>query len=429
MHPANILILTYGTRGDVEPFVALALRLKERGHKATLATAEQFGPWIASFGLDYAPLTNASLDVVHSDDGKTMLEGGSSLLSRVAAGIRLARKSGLINARLCTDAWTAAQKTKPDLILYHPKVIAGPHMAEALSIPAMLAVLQPMIVPTSAFPATGLPRVPIPGYNRATYRLVAMSYGVFRQSVNRFRSEELGLAPVRRARDVLMPPGMSVFEVLHAISPLVVCQPGDWPAHALMTGYWWLPLDPDYKPPRALEEFLKVGKPSVYVGFGSMTTRDPEALGRLVLDAVRLAGVRGVIGSGWAGLAAESEDIIVIGDVPHNWLFPRMAAVVHHGGAGTTAAGFRAGVPSVICPFFGDQPGWAERSLALGVGAPPIPRKRLTPESLAASIATAICDPAIKVQAQHLATDLESEDGTAIAVSEIEKRLQACKRS
>ena len=163
MGSANILILTYGTRGDVEPFVALALRLKDRGHKATLATAEQFGSWIASFSLDYAPLTNASLDMIHSDDGKTILEGGSRFMSRIAAGIRLARKSGPINAQLCNDAWAAAQKTKPDLILYHPKVIAGPHIAETLGIPAMLGVLQPMIVPTSAFSGDGPAACVYPG--------------------------------------------------------------------------------------------------------------------------------------------------------------------------------------------------------------------------------------------------------------------------
>ena len=132
------------------------------------------------------------------------------------------------------------------------------------------------------------------------------------------------------------------------------------------------------------------GEPPVYVGLGSMTVRDPEELGRLLVAAIKLAGVRGVIGSGWAGIAVETDDIIAIGDVPHSWLFRHMAAVVHHGGAGTTAAGFRAGAPTVICPFFGDQPGWGERSLALGVGALPIPRKRLTPKSLAASMTKAV---------------------------------------
>lgn len=429
MDCANILVLTYGTRGDVEPFVALALRFKERGHKPTLATAEQFGSWIASFGLDFEPLSNAALDMIHCDDGKMVLEGGSRWSSRMAAGARLARKLGPLNAQLWTDAWRAAQKAMPNLILYHPKVFVAPHIAEALGVPAMLGVLQPMIVPTSAFPAAGLPHVRIPGYNRATYSLVTLSYGAYRKSINQFRRLELGLPPVRRARDVLTPPGASAIDVLHAISPLVVARPDDWPAHACMTGYWWLPPDQDYKPPKALKAFLEAGDPPVYVGLGSMTVRDPAAFGRLVVDAVKIAGVRGVIGTGWAGIAGETDDVIAVEDVPHSWLFPRMAAVAHHGGAGTTAAGFRAGVPTVICPFFGDQPGWGKRSLALGVGVPPIARNRLTPKGLAASITEAVRNPAIRARAQHLAADLEHEDGVGIAASQIEIRLQDRERA
>ncbi|MEM8821397.1 MAG: glycosyltransferase [Pseudomonadota bacterium] len=424
MDPAKLLILTYGTRGDVEPFVALTLRLRDRGHRVTLATAEHFGSWIASFGLDFAPLTNALLEIVHSTDGKTMLEGGSGLFGRLAAGIRLARGSGAINAQLCVDAWQAAQAADPDLILYHPKVIAGPHIAEALGVPAMLCVLQPMIVPTSAFPAVGLPRVPIPGYNRLTYRLVAMSYATYKPSVNKFRCAELGLAPVTRARDVLFPPGAGAITVLHALSPLVVTPPADWPEEALMTGYWWLPPDPDFTPSGPLAEFLAAGDAPVYVGFGSMTTRNPEALGRLVVEALRLAGVRGVIGSGWAEIGAEADDMCAVGSVPHGWLFPQMAAVVHHGGAGTTAAGFRAGVPTVICPFFGDQPGWAELSVALGLGASPVPRKHLTPERLSESIRVNTSDRGIRARALEFAVRLRNEDGAGVAVAEIEKRLE-----
>ncbi len=426
MDHANILIMTYGTRGDVEPFVALALRLRDRGHMPTLATAEQFMPWITSFGLDGAPLTNALLDLIHSKDGKTALAGDTGLMSRMAAGIRLARKSAPINAQLCVDAWAVAQEMKPDLILYHPKVIAAPHIAEAQGIPAVLGILQPMIVSTSAFPAMGMPELPLPGYNRLSYRIVEMSFAAYSKSVNAFRADVLDLPPIRRARDVLMPLGAGDIPRLHAVSPHVISRPDDWPDNARMTGYWELPVNPNYTAPKPLAEFLAAGDLPVYVGFGSMTTRDPEALGRLVVEALRLAGVRGVIGSGWAGIAAETDEAIAIGEVPFSWLFPRMAAVVHHGGAGTAAAGFRAGVPTVICPFFGDQPGWAARSRALGVAAPPVPRKRLTPESLAESIAIALRDPAIKRRAQNLAADLESENGTATAVDQIEKQLAQC---
>ncbi|WP_199351087.1 glycosyltransferase [Haliangium ochraceum] len=416
--------MTYGTRGDIEPFLALALGLKDAGHDVTLATAEQFGDWVSDFGIDYAPITNASLDVIHSEDGKTMLEGGAGLFARIAAGARLARQSRAINEQLCRDAWRAAEATRPELILYHPKIMAAPHIAEKLAIPAILAALQPMLVPTAAFPVTGLPRLPVPGYNRFSYRFVNLSYGALKGSVNRFRRELLGLAPVRRAAEVLRPPSARASKVLHGLSPQVIPRPDDWPNYAIMSGYWPLPPDPAFTPPDELLRFLDAGPPPVYVGFGSMVSKDPEALAELVVEALRLAGVRGVLGAGWAGLAADADGVVAVRDIPYGWLFPQMAAVVHHGGAGTTAAGFRAGVPSVICPFFGDQPGWAAASVALGVGAPPVPRKRLSAERLAASIRVATSDQTLKRNAKRLAAALDAEDGIAVAIAEIEDTLQ-----
>lgn len=423
--PAKLLILTYGTRGDVEPFIALACGLVLRGHKVTVCTAESFGDWVKGFGLDFEPMSNASLDVINTPDGKTMLEGASGLLKRISAGIRLARKSGPINEIMSRDAWVAAQSADPDLIIYHPKVIAAPHIGEALGVPVMVGLLQPMTVPTRDFPPTGLPRLSIPGYNRFSYRLVSLSYSAFRKSVNRVRTELLGLNPIQNGREVLLPRGVGTIKTLHAISSSVVPRPSDWPPEAIMTGYWCLQTAENYKPPADLIRFLDAGPPPVYVGFGSMTSSDPAKLQKIVIDALSMADIRGVVASGWAGLNPVSTDhIITVPAVPHEWLFPKMAAVVHHGGAGTTAQGFRAGVPCVVCPFFGDQPGWAEKSVALGVGAPPVPRGMLTAERLARSIRTAVSDSALRRNAQALALKLQADDGVATAISEIEESLR-----
>ncbi len=423
---ANILILTYGTRGDVEPFIALGCGLVEAGHKVTICTAERFGDWVTDFGLAFQPMSNASLDMIDTADGKTMLEGASGLINRVSAGIRLARTAGPINETMSKDAWAAAQASSPDIIVYHPKVMAAPHIGEALGLPLVMGLLQPMIVPTREFPPTGLPRHRILGYNKLAYRLIGLSYSAFRKSTNRVRTGLLGLAQLRSGRDVLLPPGAGTIKILHAISPRVVPRPADWPPEAVMTGYWPLATDEDYTPPDKLARFLDAGAAPVYVGFGSMTVRDPEALLRLVVAALKEVNVRGVIATGWAGLDMdETGDVITITAVPHSWLFPRMAAVVHHGGAGTTAQGFRAGVPCVICPFFGDQPGWAERSVALGVGAHPVPRKKLTVERLARSIEVALSDAAMRDRAIGLAEDLKAEDGLAVAITEIENSLRS----
>ncbi|SFJ98815.1 sterol 3beta-glucosyltransferase [Pseudovibrio ascidiaceicola] len=424
LQPAKILILTYGSRGDVEPFIALACGLTARGHTVTISSAEKYGDWVKSFGLTFEPLSNDTIDLMTTPDGIAALEGASGFLKRIAAGARLAKKSGGLNDGLNRDAWRAAQAVQPDLIVFHPKVMAAPHIAEALNVPAVMGLLQPMIVPTSEFPVAGMPSLPIPGYNKLGYSLVKLSYSAFRKSVNVLRTEILKLPGIRRRNEVLFPRGALPIKTLHAISSWVIPRPKDWPDEAIMSGYWNLKSDETYEPPASLQSFLESGPSPVYIGFGSMTVEDPKALQEVLVEALRKANVRGVLSTGWAGFdALESDDILSISDVPHEWLFPKMAAVVHHGGMGTTAQGFRAGVPCVLCPFFGDQPYWAQKSVALGVGAPSVPRKALTADKLASSIHLAVNDAVLKKNAHDLALHLQSEDGVRIAVAEIETSL------
>lgn len=423
MAQRKALILTYGSRGDVEPFVALALGLADAGFDVSLATADRFGDFVGGYGIPFHPITSASLDMIDTPDGKAMVEGTSGLIGRIAAGARMAGKAGPINRVMMNDAWTAAKKVEPDLLVFHPKILVAPHIAEKIGIPLFMGLLQPMMVPTRAF-AASLRSLPVPGFNRLSYRLVRMSYAFFRKSANAFRANELGLPPVRSGREVLMPRAVGRYPILHAVSPLVLPRPDDWPENALLTGYWRLPEPEGYSPPRAVADFLDRGPPPVFVGFGSMTSGDPESLTRRVVDALRKAGQRGVIAGGWAGLAVEEgDDLISAPPMPYRWLFPRMAAVVHHGGAGTTAEGLHAGVPSVICPFFADQPFWAERTVELGVGATPVPRGKLTPDRLARSIREAVSDPQLRANAQDLASRLAQEDGVGTAVAAIAERL------
>lgn len=190
-----------------------------------------------------------------------------------------------------------------------------------------------------------------------------------------------------------------------------------------MTGYWFLRTPPGWSPPEPLRRFLEAGEPPVYVGFGSMPNQEPRATFDLILRALEMTGQRGVIYGGWGGLAGETagDRALVIEGVPHEWLFPRMKAVVHHGGAGTTAAGLRAGVPNVVVPFFGDQPFWGWRVAALGAGPAPIPRRSLTAERLAAAIERAVTDPAIHGRASEIGARLRAEDGVANTVVLIQR--------
>ena len=244
-----------------------------------------------------------------------------------------------------------------------------------------------------------------------TYRAVQVGMAL---SVRRY------LADWRRATGGTAPKGP--VPTVYGFSRHVVPEPHDWPDHARTAGYWFLndatPLPPD------LDAFLAAGPPPVYVGFGSMAGRDPAGMARTVTEALRASGARGVLATGWGGLAsgaAPGDDLFVIESASHEALFPRCSAVVHHGGAGTTAAGLRAGRPMVVCPFFGDQPYWGRRVHELGAGPAPVPKKALTSARLATAIREAVSDPAIRQRAEALGVALRAEDGVGAAVQGIEK--------
>jgi sterol 3beta-glucosyltransferase len=202
--------------------------------------------------------------------------------------------------------------------------------------------------------------------------------------------------------------------------------PPDWDGRSVATGYWFLDRPDDWQPPHELVEFLERDAPPVYVGFGSMPSEDAVVKTRLILEALQLSGQRGVVATGWGGLSANDlpEYVHALETAPHNWLFPRMAAVVHHGGAGTTAAGLRAGVPTVICPFFGDQPFWGRRVASLGVGPQPIAQKGLSAEKLADALLTVIGNKTMKERAAALGATIRSEDGIGRAVALIEAEVK-----
>ena len=215
--------------------------------------------------------------------------------------------------------------------------------------------------------------------------------------------------------------------ILYGYSPSVIPPPPDWDGAIHVTGYWFLEPAEAWSPPPALEEFLQAGPPPVYVGFGSMSSRNPEEAADLVLEALRRVGQRAILLSGWGGLhkAELPASVFMVDSVPFTWLFPRLAAVVHHGGAGTTAFGLRAGVPSIVIPFFGDQPFWGRRVAELGVGPMPIPRQKLTVERLAKAIQTAVTDPMMHQRAAKLGAKIQAEDGVGRAVAvigQLEKR-------
>lgn len=320
--------------------------------------------------------------------------------------------------RILDDALAAADGA--ELVIYHPKAMAGYSLAERHGLPGILALPLPLFSPTAAFPSPLLPVATLgPTLNRLSHRtMVQLSSASVRGIVTRWRREALGLGP---ARDELTLRGRPVLR-LYGYSSAVVPTPADWDPLSVATGYWFLDRPQGWSPPEALVSFLQAGSAPVYIGFGSMPTQDAARTTAIVLEALRRSGQRGVLATGCGGLAATElpPNVFLLDEAPHEWLFPQMAAVVHHGGAGTTAAGLRAGVPTVICPFFGDQPFWGRRVASLGAGPQPIPQRRLSAEALAGAIAAAVGDGQMRARAAALGASLRAEDGVGRAVAAIE---------
>jgi sterol 3beta-glucosyltransferase len=214
---------------------------------------------------------------------------------------------------------------------------------------------------------------------------------------------------------------------IYGYSAHLVPTPRDWDSSNHVTGQWFLPQSADFEPPADLVRFLSAGEPPVAVGFGSISGRTPERTTQAVMQALVMAGCRAVIVGGWGGLAAvqNSERVHYVRSVPYDWLLPRVAAVVHHGGAGSTGETLRAGKPAVVCPFFGDQAFWGRRVAAVGAGPEPIPQRQLTPESLAGALRVVLADPGMRRRAEELGARVRAEEGVKAAVSVIQRELGA----
>ena len=420
----NILIITVGSRGDVQPFVALGKGLKAAGNTVTICTCSKFEPFITRYGLGYSHMTDELLKLMETDAGRKAIEDTLGVWGAIKTMIKMIKLTKPINRRMILDSWEAARAAQPDLIVFHFKAIGAVSIAEKLQIPAVMASLQPMMVPTAAFPMPGTPDLGIGGwYNRLSYRLVQLGYKSYRKMIDEFRVNELGLKKFPGNAGIRKTARGHVIPVLHGFSPHVVPRPEDWPQQARVCGYWFLDQQREQQPSTDLEAFIDNGDPPVYVGFGSMAGRNPKRLAGIVIRALQKANLRGIIATGWGGLEAGAlpDTILRIDSAPHEWLFPRVSAVIHHGGAGTTAAGLRAGKPTIICPFMGDQPFWGKRVYELGVGPLPIRQKRLSVENLVRALLTITGDDAMAVRAAALGKHIRDEDGTANAIASIEE--------
>ena len=409
----KVLITTFGTRGDLQPFIALARGLRAAGHDVAICTSTGYQSFVEEHNVSYLFMDNELLRLSEAALGESNGLGGNiSIIRQMVPAIR----------RSMDDEWQAALAFQPDLIIYHPKCLGSYHVAEKLQIPAILSLPLPFYTPTREFPIPFFSNIRLGGwFNHFTYHFIGLSSGMYGKTINDFRVNGLELRPLGRFPDLLTRSDGRPIPILYPYSPHVLPVPSDYPPHVHVTGYWFLDHTPDWQPEPDLLRFLEAGTPPVYVGFGSVGGRKGEKRARTVLDALQKSRQRGLLVSGWGGLKAAElpENVFMVASVPHDWLFPQVSAVVHHGGAGTTAAGLRAGKPTIICPFMADQPFWGRLVHQLGVGPQPIPQHRLTADALSAAITTAVHDQTMKRQATELGQKIDKEDGIARAIAVI----------
>ncbi|KAF8912929.1 UDP-glucose:sterol glycosyltransferase [Gymnopilus junonius] len=404
----HFTFLTIGSRGDVQPYIALAKGLMADGHRCRIATHGEFREWIESYGIEFGYVGGDPAELM-----RICIENGTFTVSFLKEG--LLRFRGWLDDLLKTS-WVACQGT--DVLIESPSAMGGYHIAEALAIPYFRAFTMTW-TRTRAYPhAFAVPERKMGGsYNY-------MSYVMFDQvfwraqagQINRWRRNQLHLGPTSLDK---MEPHKIPF--LYNFSPQVVPPPLDWPEWIRVTGYWFLD-DADvsakkWTPPPSLVQFIdnarKAGRKLVYIGFGSIVVSDPKAMTQCVIEAVLRSGVHAILSKGWsdrlqtkAAEAAEPEvevplppEIYPISSIPHDWLFRRIDAACHHGGAGTTGASLRAGIPTIIRPFFGDQFFWADRVEALGVGTGV---RKLTAASLSEALVIATSDAKQIARAQMI---------------------------
>ncbi|KAF2155263.1 glycosyltransferase family 1 protein [Myriangium duriaei CBS 260.36] len=460
----QLVIHVVGSRGDVQPFVALGKVLQETyGHRVRLATHPVFKDFVLENGLEFFsiggdpaelmafmvknPGLMPGFDTVRSGDvGKRRKEIATMIKGCWRSCIEAGNGLGVEATDDTVEDWMnysrieqAALHPQPwdrhrapfiaDAIIANPPSFAHIHCAEKLGVPLHIMFTMPYS-PTQAFPH---PLANIQSSNAdatvtnfMTYGLVdMMTWQGLGDIINRFRQSTLGLEPISL---IWAPNMLSRLRIPHTYcwSPALIPKPRDWGNNISISGFYFLSLASNYTPDADLKAFLDAGPPPVYIGFGSIVVDDPNAMTTMIFDAIRKTGQRALVSKGWGGIGANElgipEGVMMLGNVPHDWLFQRVSCVVHHGGAGTTAAGIAAGKPTVVVPFFGDQPFWGAMVAKAGAGPVPIPYKKLDADQLAESIKTAL-QPSTLERAKELAESIANENGCQTGAQSFHQQL------
>jgi sterol 3beta-glucosyltransferase len=417
-----ITIFGAGSQGDIQPCLGLGQGLQQTGLDVLLAAPQNFAGLSKKQGVPLHLLRGDVQKIMAGETGRKFMErSGANPIQSIVA---MRKMLGPVAIQMAEDALEASRDADAfiTLAVFAP---LGKTIAEICNTRLLLVEPTP-VLPTGDFPAPGFPIQKPLGrlFNRLSgFAMLEVIWQWYRPFVNEFRDRH-GLRPLHGSDFYRI---LASAPLLGAYSPTVIPRPGDWPDNAHITGYWFQDETDDWRPSAELESFLKDGEPPVYVGFGSMAGRDPERFAGIVLDALAKSGQRGVLATGWGGMNVMKipKNVFVLDSAPHGWLFSHMSAVVHHGGAGTTAEGLRAGVPTVIVPFTVDQPFWGNRVKALGAGPDPLPASQVNAASLAEAIQKAIKDTKMRERAEGLGKAIRAENGVGNAVNIVKQYLGA----
>lgn len=417
----RIAIVAAGSRGDAEPFLALARALRERGHEPLFLGHSEFGARAHHVGVPFRPMPGDPRAILATRPGVDLMSARSP--------VTVLKELREIGEDLFADAATALERelVDCDAVVFSTLAVAAYHVAEKYQLPRIWAVLQP-VTATKEWPSLLLPPRGVPVANRMTHRIAdKMTWAAFGPATMRYR-DQAGLPRVS-ARDLRRRVN-SELPIIGGWSPTVAPRPPDWPSHVHVTGAWQLNDDQSLDP--KIQAFIDAGDPPVYLGLGSAVVADPVAVTQMFVQAARLAGVRLVLSSGWAGLgcgaaaqAAVGDDVYVVGDTPHRPLFAQCAVVGHHCGAGTTHTALASAAVTVPLPMWGDQPFWAERTHRLGAAVQPVRQHHWSVSRLAQALASAVGEPWRSERARTVAASLAAERGADQAAAVVTDLLMA----
>ena len=418
----TITLLTSGTRGDVQPYIALGLGLQARGQHARIAAPASFAPWVEQAGLPFVALEGNPSELMMSRAGSQALLGGNNVLGSLRASLKFMRDARPIYWRMLSSAWQACRGS--DMLLVGLPSLWGVHIAEALGIPCVGAAVQPL-TPTRYWPSAILPvahnRTSTSRwqswYNRATHAVVAQAmWQPWRGLINQWRRTQLGLGALG-----VLGPRLSDLPMLYGFSQQVVPRPADWPTQHRITGYWREMAPQAWAAPATLQNFLAGKQPTLYIGFGSPGLPDFARQVQKMIEASQRIDARTIImlPDGEAQPAVDPTQTLFIREVPHDWLFPQVSAIVHHGGAGTMAAALHAGKPMLVLPRAVDQYFWASRTLLLGIAPTFIPQRQLgywSIDRLASTFQSLLTHTRFSSNAQVVGENLSHEQGVQTAL-------------